>query len=160
MTATPKHPDNTAANTWTLYELFHHIYVLLDDGDGRVLEEHGLSRTQFRLLSHLNGEEGQRLTTLSDRLLLNKSTITRVVDQLEEAGLVQRIADPGDRRAQRVILTLKGGAQRQQAANDHLQSLEHRMATLTDAERDELRALLAKLRACLCLHLERDCESV
>jgi hypothetical protein len=59
-----------------------------------------------------------------------------------------------------VILTPEGGVQRHQATNDHLQSLEHRMATLTDAELDELRTLLAKLRACLCLHLERDCESV
>jgi DNA-binding MarR family transcriptional regulator len=159
MAANSPLPNDTSTDAWALYELFQHIYVLLDDGDGRVLNGHGLSRTQFRLLLQLGNEGGQRLTTLSERLLLNKSTITRVVDQLEDAGLVQRAADPGDRRAQRVILTPEGKTQRQQAASDHLESLERRMETLTEAERIQLQNLLAKLRACLYLQLERDCES-
>ncbi len=45
------------------------------------------------------------MTVLGERLMLSKSTITRIVDQLEERSWVRRIPDPVDRRAQDVILT-------------------------------------------------------
>src|SRR6185369_13928985 len=86
------------------YRMLHDIYVLLDDGDRRVLENFGLTTSQYSVLMLLDPTEGRRLTTVSDRLLRARSTITRIVDQLEEARLVQRVADPEDRRAQRVVL--------------------------------------------------------
>lgn len=128
------------------YRMIHDIYVLLDDGDRRVLRSFNLSTSQFAVLLLLDAVQGWRLTDLSDRLLFDKSTITRIIDRLEQAALVRRIADPGDRRVQRVVLTADGLEQRNQARDAHERSLERRMAVLDAEEQRHLCILLAKLR--------------
>jgi MarR family transcriptional regulator, 2-MHQ and catechol-resistance regulon repressor len=128
------------------YRMIHDIYVLLDDGDRRVLRSFNLSSSQFAVLLLLDADAGWRLTDLSERLLFDKSTITRIIDRLEQAELVRRIADPGDRRVQRVVLTPQGLALREQARTAHDRSLERRMAVLDADEQRHLCALLAKLR--------------
>lgn len=137
------------------YRMLHDIYVLLDDGDRRVLENFGLTTSQYSVLMLLDEEEGRRLTTVSDRLLRARSTITRIVDQLEEARLVQRVADPEDRRAQRVVLTQEGIQRRELANEAHLKSLQRRLTILSGDERDMLNGLLDRLRSALRNELER-----
>jgi DNA-binding MarR family transcriptional regulator len=97
----------------------------------------------------LDEREGCRLTTVSDRLLVARSTITRIIDQLEQAGLVRRAADPHDRRAQRAILTPAGVKRREAAQEAHRSSLERRMQALDSAEHAHLGELLDKLREAL-----------
>lgn len=138
------------------YRMIHEIYVLSDACDRQILSQYDLNTSQFRLLSLLHNERGQRLTVLSQRLLLSKSTITRLVDQLEHKGWVQRIADPEDRRAQRVILTPAGFEQRAIIADAHLQSLEKCLQALTDEEKAQLEVLLGKLSAGLRSRFEAD----
>lgn len=128
------------------YRMFHDIYVLLDDGDRRVLRAFNLSPSQFAVLLLLDSEEGWRLTDLSERLLVDKSTITRIVDRLEGAGLVRREADADDRRVQRVVLTAQGREMRDQARAAHERSIERRMAALDAGEQRQLLALLTRLR--------------
>jgi MarR family 2-MHQ and catechol resistance regulon transcriptional repressor len=138
------------------YRLLHDIYVLLDDGDHRVLAAYDLTPSQYAVLLLLDGQEGSRLTTVSDRLLLARSTITRIVDQLEQAGLVRRESDPDDRRAQRVILTGEGEARRKAAQESHDQSVERRLMTLDRPEHEQLLSLLSKLRQSLRERLDAD----
>lgn len=126
--------------------MFHDIYVLLDDGDRRVLRAFNLSPSQFAVLLLLDGEAGWRLTDLSERLLVDKSTITRIVDRLERAGLVRREADPDDRRVQRVALTGQGRETRDRARAAHERSIERRMGALDTDEQRQLLALLTRLR--------------
>jgi DNA-binding MarR family transcriptional regulator len=136
------------------YRMFHDIYVMLDDGDRRVLRSFGLSASQYAVLLLLDGDEGWRLTDLSERLLLDKSTVTRLVDRLEQAGLVRRIPDRADRRVQRVVLTERGVEQRDCARAAHERSLARRLAALGPAEQRQLCRLLGKLRAGLHEELE------
>jgi MarR family 2-MHQ and catechol resistance regulon transcriptional repressor len=131
------------------YRMLLDIYVLLDDGDHRVLAAYGLTPSQYAVLLLLDSQEGIRLATVSARLLLARSTITRIVDQLEQAGLVRRESDPDDRRAQRVVLTAEGETRRKMAQESHDQSVEHRLMTLAPADHELLRDLLAKLRQTL-----------
>lgn len=142
------------------YRMIHDIYVLLDDGDRRVLRSFNLSTSQFAVLLLLDADQGWRLTDLSDRLLFDKSTITRIIDRLEQAALVRRIADPADRRVQRVVLTALGLEQRNQARAAHERSLERRMAVLDAEEQRHLCALLAKLRDGLQTELTQAAESL
>ncbi len=128
------------------YRMIHDIYVLLDDGDRRVLRAFNLNTSQYAVLQLLDGETGWRLTDLSERLLFDKSTVTRIVDRLERAGLVRRIADPGDRRVQRVVLTSQGLVKRNKAYAAQQRSIERRMAVLDADEQQRLCALLNKLR--------------
>lgn len=134
--------------------MIHEVYVLSDACDRHILSQYDLHISQFRLLSLLHNERGQRLTSLSQRLSLSKSTITRLVDLLEHKGWVKRIADPEDRRAQRVLLTPDGFEQRAITADAHRQSLEKRLHALTDEEKTQLDVLLDKLSAGLRSRLE------
>jgi DNA-binding MarR family transcriptional regulator len=128
------------------YRMIHDIFVLLDDGDRGLLRGFNLSSSQYAVLLLLDTAEGWRLTDLSERLLFDKSTVTRIIDRLEQANLVRRIADPDDRRAQRVVLTAQGQSQRDQARAAHERAVERRMGVLNADEQRQLCALLSKLR--------------
>jgi DNA-binding MarR family transcriptional regulator len=47
---------------------------------------------------------------LATRLVIDRSVLTYLLDDLEGAGLVQRVPDPKDRRARRIVATEKGRA--------------------------------------------------
>ncbi len=68
-------------------------------------QAHGLSLAQWRALAHLEREEGVNQVTLAERLEIQPITLARLIDRLQEAGLVARRADPADRRAFRLYLT-------------------------------------------------------
>ncbi len=127
------------------YELIHEIYVLFDACDRQVLDSFSLNNSQYRVFSLLSMETGLRMTVLGERLMLSKSTITRIVDQLEERSWVRRIPDPVDRRAQDVILTPEGKSQRAAITQAHMQSLIDRMSQLDPGEQTHLINLLDKL---------------
>lgn len=67
----------------------------------------GITRAQWKVLARISREPGLRQIELADRLDVEPITLCRIVDKLEEAGLVERQADPADRRAWRLQLTEK-----------------------------------------------------
>ncbi|MDF2366723.1 MarR family winged helix-turn-helix transcriptional regulator [Sneathiella sp.] len=67
----------------------------------------GLSLAQWRALAFLARQEGVKQVTLADSLEVQPITLARLIDRLEEAGLVTRRPDPDDRRAIRLYLTPK-----------------------------------------------------
>lgn len=139
-------PPRASTEILHQYKMIHDIYVMLDDGDRRVLRPFGLTIPQYRVLQSLDDTDGQRLTTLSERLLRAKSTITRIIDQLERDGLVARTSDDDDRRAQRVVLTPEGTALLESARVAHEEALVYRFsAALAEADQAAFCALLTRL---------------
>jgi DNA-binding MarR family transcriptional regulator len=69
----------------------------------------GVTRAQWKVLFKLTRTPGLRQVELADMLDLEPITLCRIVDRLEEAGLVERTRDPEDRRAWRLHVT--AGAQ-------------------------------------------------
>jgi DNA-binding MarR family transcriptional regulator len=67
----------------------------------------GVTRAQWRVLARLKREPGLRQVELAERLDMEPITLCRIVDRLEEAGLVERKTDPSDRRAWLLELTAK-----------------------------------------------------
>ena len=67
----------------------------------------GVTRAQWKVLFRLEREPGLRQIELADRLDIEPITLSRIVDRLEEAELVERVADPADRRAWRLHVTAK-----------------------------------------------------
>ncbi len=65
----------------------------------------GVSRAQWQVLFALSRNEGINQAGLAEALDVETITVGRMVDRLEEAGLVERRADPADRRAWRLHLT-------------------------------------------------------
>ncbi|NCC36003.1 MAG: MarR family transcriptional regulator [Chloroflexia bacterium] len=145
-------PLSLASLALQQHRLIHDIYVLLDDGDRRVLAITKLTPLEFAVLQRLDLEQGRRLTDIGAELLCVKSTITRLVDRLEASGLVQRTPDPDDRRAQRLLLTSEGHALCAKASALHNEAVERRMGLLEPAEQVVLASLLEKLRT----NLHRD----
>ena len=65
----------------------------------------GVTRAQWKVLFKLSRRPGLRQVELADLLELEPITLCRIVDRLEEAGLVERARDPEDRRAWRLHVT-------------------------------------------------------
>ncbi len=67
----------------------------------------GVTRAQWHTLSILKRNEGCNQGMLADLLEVEPITVGRMIDRLEEAGLVERRRDPADRRVWRIHLTEK-----------------------------------------------------
>lgn len=88
-----------------------------------------LTLAQARALVHVSRHEGVRQVDLADMLEVQPITLARLIDQLADAGLVERRADPADRRAYRMFLT--------PAAASHLAAIRQvATAIQADALRD------------------------
>ena len=69
------------------------------------LSQYSLSQPQFFLLIALYEEDDMLITRLAEKVALDKSTLTGILDRLERDGLIVRLANPDDRRALYVHLT-------------------------------------------------------
>jgi len=65
----------------------------------------GITRAQWVVLVRLDRFEGLKQSELADMLDLQPITLTRLLDRLSASGLIERRADPNDRRANRLYLT-------------------------------------------------------
>ncbi|GHO98443.1 hypothetical protein KSF_084910 [Reticulibacter mediterranei] len=115
------------------------------------LKQIGLYTGQEMLLLSLRSEDGMTQSQLASRNCLDLSTITKVVQRMERAGLVQRRADSDDARISRVYLTEQGRALCEPAWQMWLDLEQQLTEGLTEAER----VLLHRLLATIATNLER-----
>jgi MarR family transcriptional regulator for hemolysin len=86
------------------YLLADSARMLRREFDSRV-RELGMTGPQARLLLNLAVNEGENQGFYADRLDVEPISLTRMIDRMEESGLLERRRDPADRRAWRVHLT-------------------------------------------------------
>src|SRR2546423_8264174 len=65
----------------------------------------GITRAQWAVMARLEHAEGLKQSDLAEILDLQPITLTRLVDRLCANGMIERRADPNDRRAKRLHLT-------------------------------------------------------
>ena len=70
----------------------------------------GLSNRQAEIILNLLHHPGSSQDDIAERLLINKSGVTRLLTAMEEDGLVKRTVSPTDRRVTLVYLTEKSEA--------------------------------------------------
>ena len=112
--------------------------------------DHGLTINAYEALLLLSREEGQRMkrVDLSRRILLTPSGVTRLLDGLERAGLVERAECPSDRRVAYAQLTAAGRERLAAASRAHLASIRELFeGRLSDGELEALATALGKLPA-------------
>ena len=87
----------------------------------RMEEQHGLPLSWFDVLIQLaESPEGKlRMGELAESVLLTRSGITRLVDRMIGAGLVDREPCPGDRRGYYAVITQKGKDTIERVGPDH-----------------------------------------
>lgn len=90
-------------------------------------------------------DAGVRLRDLAERLRIAPRSATDVVDQLESRGLVERAADPADRRAVRIRLTDAGRGLLRRVHEARRTEAADFFAVLAPADRAELARLLARV---------------
>lgn len=85
-------------------------YALLEEGLERVLKPYGITGTQYNVLRILRGAESGGLcrNEIRDRLITRMPDVTRLLDRMEDAGLVTRERDTTDRRLVTTRLTARG----------------------------------------------------
>lgn len=72
------------------------------------LKPHGMTRAQFATLSKLERQEGLMQSELAEMLDVQPIAMVRIIDQLSGDQLIERRADPQDRRCNRLYLTAQG----------------------------------------------------
>ncbi|MDT9691702.1 MarR family winged helix-turn-helix transcriptional regulator [Streptomyces sp. P9(2023)] len=117
---------------------------------GRLLKEVGLFPGQEFLMMCLWDCGPVRQSELIKAMGLDPSTITKMLQRLEQSGHVRRTPDPTDRRAVLVEAADDEGALRRGVADAWTGLEEYTLAGLTPDERAELSRLLAKVEGNLC----------
>jgi DNA-binding MarR family transcriptional regulator len=120
------------------------LQKLLDE----TVAQYGLSHGEWKVLSALRwkgppySRSAGELARIAD---LSSGAMTNRLDQLEEAGLVQRLRDPNDRRGVLVELTKKGRGLWEEALVVQAEKEALLASALTAREREQLNALLRRL---------------
>jgi MarR family transcriptional regulator, organic hydroperoxide resistance regulator len=82
-----------------------------------ILEQLGLTYTQYVTIVALSEEDGQTVSSLGEKLFLESNTLTPILKKLEGMGYVERTRDAADERQVRVKLTKTGRQLREKAFN-------------------------------------------
>ncbi|TMD20249.1 MAG: winged helix-turn-helix transcriptional regulator [Chloroflexi bacterium] len=122
---------------------------------------HRLHSRGFREITDSNstvmkllGPEGDRITELANKAGVTKQSMGYLVERLEAASYVERVADPRDGRAVVIRRTKKGWAYNRAAAEEVAKLQEEWTQLLGPAKMKELKSLLAELVAKLGHHYE------
>jgi len=138
-------PSPERLHAWRLF--FESALALLDVLDAELEQVVGISQRWYDVLVHLEeSPQGVPMNELADRILYSKSGFTRVVDRMEEAGLVRRARLDGDRRTILSLLTDDGKEMLTRARRHHRDGIQrHFSSHLTDADVKALTRALEKV---------------
>lgn len=146
MATTPPTDDDLVA----LFARLVEVEGRLERRLGAELEERcGLPFAWFQVLRSLGAEEDEQLTmgVLADQVGLTTGGVTRLVDRMEAAGLVERIASATDRRVQYAALTDSGKAKLSEASDVHGADVRTAFEGFSDRELAVFGRLLGRLDA-------------
>lgn len=119
----------------------------------RLRRRFGTTLARFDLMAQLDRHpEGLRMGELSQRLMVTGANVTGLTDQLAREGLVERKPMPRDRRAALVRLTPAGRRAFDRMAREHESWIVDLLAGLTPPEREDLHALLGKVKQHVLSH--------
>jgi DNA-binding MarR family transcriptional regulator len=123
--------------------------ALVPELDRELRRRTDLPLAWYDVLLELRGAPDHRLTMsqLGDRVVLSRSRVSRVVDELVTGGLVAREANPDDARSAYAVLTAAGLQRFADAAPVYLRGIQQRFAsTLSEAELRTIGVALRRVR--------------
>jgi DNA-binding MarR family transcriptional regulator len=138
--------DGVALDAWRSFLCSHASILRMLDAE--LAAEHGMTARDYEVLLYIAQAPDRRLpmSALAERTMLTRSGITRLVDGLVTAGLIERVSCRNDARVSYAQLTESGYEKLRQAGCTHVASirrlfLEH----FSPEEIDQLAALLSRL---------------
>ncbi len=144
VTATAAWLDEVEMEAW---QAFLRASIRLMERLDTELAGHGVSLADYEILVHLSGETtGElRMTELAARTLVSRSGLTRRLDRLVDAGLVERRSCPTDRRGVYAVLTPDGRRRLEQAAPTHVEGVRRHF--LSQVQGQDLQTFTETLNA-------------
>src|SRR5262252_51101 len=127
--------------------LLHDVARLMRKRFEQNARELGLTRSQCQVLAHLARHEGIQQGGLAEILEVEPITLTRIVDRLEEAGLVERRAHARDRRIRLLHLTPKAHPLISEIFTIGAATRAEALQGVAEADRDHLFAILSAMKA-------------
>jgi len=138
--------ETPAVAAWVRLLRSHAALVRLFNA--QLVSEHGLTINDYEvllLLSHA-GDARMRRTDLAERVQLTPSGVTRLLDGLERAGLVEKADCASDRRVSYAVLTDAGRERLADASPSHLAAIDALFEeSFTSGELESLAELLGRL---------------
>ena len=124
---------------------------LQDRLDVELREAHGLTLAEYGVLVNLSeaAPQGLRMSELAERLLLSRSGLTRRVDSMVRAGLVERRSCPADGRGAYALLTATGANRLEQAAPTHVAGVRRYLIDALGGDLSGLADGLSRVQAAL-----------
>jgi len=138
--------EGAALEAWRSYLQSHASIVRVLDAE--LVADHGMTSRDYEVLLYLAQESDRHLpmSALAERTMLTRSGITRLVDGLVQARLVERIACPRDARVSYAQLTDTGYEKLREAGCSHVASIRRLFLEHFSAEEiDLLASLLSRL---------------
>jgi DNA-binding MarR family transcriptional regulator len=123
--------------------------ALVPELDRELRRRTGLPLAWYDVLLELRSAPDHRLTMseLGDRVVLSRSRVSRVVDELAGEGLVTREANPSDARSAYAVLSASGEKRFREAAPVYVSGIEQGFAAgLSEAELRTITAALQRVR--------------
>jgi DNA-binding MarR family transcriptional regulator len=146
MSAPSSEPRDRGVQAWgALLKVHADLVPLLDRQLQRTV---GLPLAWYDVLLELNAAPNRRLRMgeLGEKVVLSRTRVSRLVDELTRAGLVTRTSNPDDRRSAYAQLTPHGRNRLRSAAPVYLAGIgAHFTRHLTDAEIEVLAGALARV---------------
>jgi DNA-binding MarR family transcriptional regulator len=127
--------------------LFSRITRRLVAAETPILAGHRLSMWEYITLYRLARRPAETQAELAQAIGYDKTRLIRILDRLQEEGLIDRQPDPADRRAHLVRMTSAGAARHAAAQADIRIMEEHLLRRLSPEERHSLLAALPRLAA-------------
>src|SRR5437588_12891543 len=122
-TVTSSRLDGAALEAWRSYLQSHASILRVLDAE--LVAEHGMTARDYEVLLYLAQADDRRLpmSALAESTMLTRSGITRLVDGLVAAGLIERVACPDDARVSYAKLTDAGYQKLREAGCTHVASV-------------------------------------
>ena len=139
------HDDHLSVRVWL--RLLTCTNLVEGRVSSRLRDDFDTTLPRFDFLSQLERNPGGlRMTEISNRMMVTGGNVTRIADQLLGEGLITRTVAPGDRRAAIVKLSAAGRRAFAEMARRHEGWIVEMFAGLSEPDRTQLYALLAKLK--------------
>ncbi|WP_192458987.1 transcriptional repressor MprA [Musicola keenii] len=130
-----------------LLRLFLHMQTKILEHRNQMLKEQDINETLFMALITLESQENYSIqpSELSAALGSSRTNATRIADELEKRGWIERRESDSDRRCLHLFMTEKGKAFLDELLPPQHRSLHFLCSALTNDEQQQLEKLMRKL---------------
>jgi len=129
-----------AMENWANVYLFRSFSDYFD-----FLKSTGISMQQAYALTYIHYNGPSKISKICEHMMVSAAAASQMVDRLEKQDLVQRMADPGDRRVRNVVLSDQGQSFVQQSIEARQSWIKEIPTDLDEAQLDQISAALQLL---------------